>query len=93
VTRQVKGLSLFRCGGCVQLASQTFGSCADDGLGSAGYLQFCEDVGDVIADGVCCQAKTRRDRWVRHSAGDEFEYLAFARREFGKGALVLDPWA
>src|SRR5688572_8663195 len=55
------------------------------GLGSGGDLEFGEDGGDVVADGLRSQAQAGADRGVGQAGGQEVEDLVFAGGELRKG--------
>src|SRR5260221_3929189 len=50
---------------------------AQDRLGSRGYLQFAEDVRDVIAHRLWTEHETRRDLWIGQVLRDQSEDFLF----------------
>src|SRR5690606_5275726 len=60
----------------------------DDGLGAVGDVELEEDVRDVVADGLLAEEEGGGDLGVAAALGDEFEDLAFAFGELGKGGLA-----
>src|SRR5215210_6430645 len=57
---------------------------ADDGLRPICYLQFAENVGDVVADGFGAEVEAFGDLEVLVALGDEVEDLALAVAELGE---------
>jgi hypothetical protein len=70
---------------CPLALPQTRFSGPNDGLGSVGYLQLGEDVGDVVPHGLRAQVELFGDRGVRVPPGDELKDLALAVGKGGEG--------
>src|SRR5258706_6104094 len=58
-------------------------------LGSRGYLQFAEDVRDVIAHRLWTEHETRRDLWIGQVLRDQSQDFLFSLGQFREG---LDGW-
>src|SRR5260370_25977661 len=62
---------------------------AQDRLASRAYLQFAEDVRDVIAHRLWTEHETRRDLWIGQVLRDQSQDFLFSLGQFREG---LDGW-